>query len=616
MKRTLLSLVLAVLVVCACFTVSVFAVEPDLALTVETVTAAAGSTVDVTVSIDKNNGVAGITCSLQYDATALTLKSIEYGSWEGTSKFDETPTANPVGFTFARAANYTKTGTLMTLTFDVSATAAAGSEHAITLTTTKVVNQTFNDLTTSVTNGKVSIKDLDPIPGTRAFAGQTVTYDGKPHSLTVTGSTAGLTIEYDLMNFVDQGVYTVKATVKKDGYKTETYTATLEIKKATLTVSGLVAVDRDYNGKKDVVINSSNAKLVGVVAGDTVTATYPTTGTIATSEAANGKKVTIAAVTISGAKAGNYTLTQPSLTVNIKPLTVGFSSDEKKFDISAIKTAVENEGKTLTIVTDPAGYEQYVDSTTGLLLDTLPSDVKALTVKFGYMDGATFVPVAATKISTGKGNNAALLAYYWYLNNKQTDKNPSTVTTKIVLKADAATTKYLEGRNGKFEPNAAATRYEVIKALNELFSITTNVTATTLTDVDAANKDLVSLFTSAGIIDGFPSDNTFRGTANITRGQFCKILCTMMADLDVTAKDAGFNDTKDHWAATYINACAAKGLVEGKGEGRFAPDANITRAELATLINRITGAKAGTSTSYADVPTDAWYFGAVAAAAK
>jgi endo-1,4-beta-xylanase len=86
--------------------------------------------------------------------------------------------------------------------------------------------------------------------------------------------------------------------------------------------------------------------------------------------------------------------------------------------------------------------------------------------------------------------------------------------------------------------------------------------------------------------------------------------------LDVAAaKDAGFKDVSG-WATNYVNACANAGYVKGKAEGEFAPSANITRAELATLFNNITGAKAGTSCSYADVDANAWYFGYVAAAAK
>lgn len=187
--------------------------------------------------------------------------------------------------------------------------------------------------------------------------------------------------------------------------------------------------------------------------------------------------------------------------------------------------------------------------------------------------------------------------------------------TTITLKADAATIKYMIGRGDIFAPEADATRYEVVVALNNLFDIKTTNEATALSDVADEYKEVVELFTAAGIINGY-TDGTFRGDKTITRAEFCKIICVMLG-LDVEgAADAGFADAADHWAAKYINACAAKGYVEGKGEGKFAPDANIKRGEVATLINRITGAVAGTECAYADVAKDAWYFGAVAAAAK
>ncbi len=43
----------------------------------------------------------------------------------------------------------------------------------------------------------------------------------------------------------------------------------------------------------------------------------------------------------------------------------------------------------------------------------------------------------------------------------------------------------------------------------------------------------------------------------------------------------------DAWYAEYVMWAAEAGLVEGKGEGVFAPDSSLTRAELATLFYRI-----------------------------
>ena len=188
------------------------------------------------------------------------------------------------------------------------------------------------------------------------------------------------------------------------------------------------------------------------------------------------------------------------------------------------------------------------------------------------------------------------------------------VENSVKLKANADEIKYIEGRGDKFEPEAGATRYEVIKAIANLYDITTTNAPVALTDVDAEYKELVDLCTAAGIIKG-NDDNTFKGNSEIKRSEMATIICNIM-NLDVEgAKDAGFKDVTG-WATKYVNACANAGYIQGKGDNTFDPDAFITRAELATLFNNITGAKKGDSCSYADVDMNKWYGGYVAAAAK
>ena len=198
------------------------------------------------------------------------------------------------------------------------------------------------------------------------------------------------------------------------------------------------------------------------------------------------------------------------------------------------------------------------------------------------------------------------------------DDTPSTTQKTIELKKNADKIKYIKGySDGTFRPNQAATRYEVVEALSKVFDINVIPEDSGLTDVSSKYATYVNLFTTAGIIDGFP-DGTFGGTQNITRAQFCKIIAVMM-DLNIdNPKNSGFKDVSG-WAKRYIDACAAAGLVKGKDEAKklFDPNANITRAELATLVNRITGAlDSGTSCKYSDVKKGTWYFGWVAAAAE
>lgn len=205
--------------------------------------------------------------------------------------------------------------------------------------------------------------------------------------------------------------------------------------------------------------------------------------------------------------------------------------------------------------------------------------------------------------------------------NKSDDDKEDTTPVKdvgIYLKRGYSRIKYMPGYpDGTFRPEQNATRYEVVEALYNLFDIDIKVDpSVAFKDVNTKYVAMVRLFASAGIVNGYSSDNTFRGEKPITRAEFCKIICIML-DLEVSrARDQGFDDISKHWAKDFINACAKEGLVQGKSEGRFDPESEIKRCEVVTILNRITRAKAGETCAYSDVDPNAWYFGAVAAAAK
>ncbi|WP_182914449.1 alpha/beta hydrolase-fold protein [Paenibacillus sp. 1011MAR3C5] len=84
------------------------------------------------------------------------------------------------------------------------------------------------------------------------------------------------------------------------------------------------------------------------------------------------------------------------------------------------------------------------------------------------------------------------------------------------------------------------------------------------------------------------------------------------------AATAGFKDIEKHWAKADIEALAAQAIVTGRAEERFAPEANITRAEFAALLVRALGltTEAADAEPFFDVPMDAWYADALAAAMK
>lgn len=76
----------------------------------------------------------------------------------------------------------------------------------------------------------------------------------------------------------------------------------------------------------------------------------------------------------------------------------------------------------------------------------------------------------------------------------------------------------------------------------------------------------------------------------------------------------GFPDVAaDFWAADSIAAAAARGLVSGYEDGMFRPDRAVTRAELVTMLWRLSGSPtADDTTFFSDVPPGSWFFSAIA----
>jgi hypothetical protein len=83
-----------------------------------------------------------------------------------------------------------------------------------------------------------------------------------------------------------------------------------------------------------------------------------------------------------------------------------------------------------------------------------------------------------------------------------------------------------------------------------------------------------------------------------------------LGKIGTAKKMVQFTDIANHWAETFIQSLADKGIVSGRGEGKFAPDDQITRAELVKIAVATFGipvSKSVTEKSFDDVETDAWY---------
>lgn len=85
----------------------------------------------------------------------------------------------------------------------------------------------------------------------------------------------------------------------------------------------------------------------------------------------------------------------------------------------------------------------------------------------------------------------------------------------------------------------------------------------------------------------------------------------------VVENSASFNDIGGlNWASESIQRLANLGILQGKGNGQFDPNGNVTRAEFTTMLTRALNLTANPSNqnTFDDVNQSAWYYDAVNAA--
>lgn len=108
---------------------------------------------------------------------------------------------------------------------------------------------------------------------------------------------------------------------------------------------------------------------------------------------------------------------------------------------------------------------------------------------------------------------------------------------------------------------------------------------TSFTDVKShANKTAIEALAARQIINGM-GDGTFAPNNNMTRAQFATIV---VKALGLTPKaNNNFTDVKAaDWFASYVGTANTYGIVNGMGDGTFNPGGTITRQEAATMVAR------------------------------
>ncbi len=258
------------------------------------------------------------------------------------------------GNTLATVTGYTVVGLIGTETLTISDTAATFADQNVGVGI--VVNNTGIALADgsngglalnySTSSSAATTADITPRALTLALVVDDKTYDG---------NTTGILSDFGLSGFVSGESVTAVSSgsvtfddrtagtgkdvtitgislVNGSGGLASNYSVsasgltTATINQADVTVAGVVAIDRVYDGTVNVSINSSVAELTGIVSGDDVSV-GTITGVFTDKNVGTDKSVTGSNFVLSGADGSNYNLIQPTgLTASITPLALNVAA--------------------------------------------------------------------------------------------------------------------------------------------------------------------------------------------------------------------------------------------------------------------------------------------------
>ena len=289
-------------------------------------------------------------------------------------------------------------------------------------------------------------------------------------------------------------------------------TTTANITAKALTVSGITASNKTYNGNAVATLNTGSVAYSGLVDGDTFNGTY--TGAFSDKNVGTGKTVTITP-SYSGADVSNYSITNhANVTANItaKSLTVsGVTASDKTYDGSVTATmnsssAVYNgfvngddfaasysgvfadknvgTGKTVTITSSYAGADVSNYNITDQTSTTANISAKVLTATASasnkVYDGSSAATSTLT-LSGFVGSETVTSTNSSTFNNKNVGTG-KTVTVNLITLADgtngglAANYSISAGQTTTANVTAKALTVSGITASNKVYDSTTNAT--------------------------------------------------------------------------------------------------------------------------------------------
>ena len=171
-----------------------------------------------------------------------------------------------------------------------------------------------------------------------------------------------------------------------------------------------------------------------------------------------------------------------------------------------------------------------------------------------------------------------------------------------------------------FEPDASMTRADIAQALFNIAGQPGVTPRVIYSDVPIGHPNIAAITWAYenGLMEGFP-DGSFRPSEGLTRGQLATLIVNWHGYTPV--RTTTFPDALNHWANGFIGAVETRGHIRGYPDGTFRPDAQVSRAEVVTLLNSLIGRTAYPEhvryldNPFTDVSPSHWAFAQIMVAA-
>ncbi|MEA4920252.1 MAG: S-layer homology domain-containing protein [Clostridiaceae bacterium] len=411
----------------------------------------------------------------------------------------------------------------------------------------------------------------------------------KAHSLYLTYQTSQIDADYqayiaaigndpDVVTALESWINTADKTAKKTAYAT--YFQVLKTHFAAIADASLYAASYEYTLKLNEItaqVEQAYSKLPGNYDTASYTIAYVAVHTSNPSENAFDDK-----------------------DISYSGNSVSYTTEEGSIPLPSELAKILSDNKTLTVhlkigdrqIVIPSGslnsssdITEIINNFTGgsgNAIEYTDSDGNVKTVPVSLVDGDTIAYVYM-----GAGS-------YRVVDNNVTFDDTAGHWAKDSIAFTANLGLFRGVTEDSFAPESTMTRAMLVTALYRMIGEPSITGSTSFTDVDQDcwYTDAVKWAYENGIVNGM-SDTLFAPDQAITRSEMVSMLYRFMnasgfdaegsADLD----NYPDNDSVPSYASNAFEWAVASGIIEGNDSGRLSPANNATRAEVATVFERI-----------------------------